>query len=500
MIFSTLKNRLVVVLLVGGIFITTLTIWGVGFQVRHQLLEQLDHSLMDKMRLIRSSCIQRKQGVHVELSPNLFERIHDASDPEYIRLSLLEPEPRVILESPTLEGIDWEIKVPDSESPEVHFVELPDGRKLRAASQRFVPPRESGVGEPVTMSLWAAHGTERVEAAYRRIAGISFVAGVASLLLLAILIRVVVGRNLRFFQELSGCIREVSLEESVEGGIRLENAPSEMMPVIARLNELMARMDRALKNERRFTADAAHELRTPLAGLRNRIELALSRPRSGEDYQQALIEVLAIEDWLERLVQSLLLLARLEAGTQRIDYEPLPVTDLIRRSWKPYFERAEESDFEVELVCAPVFEPPRPLPIELLEIVCRNLFDNALSYTQPGGTIRVTVSETQPDLSIEVCNEPVTDESMMPIEEVFVPFSRGAQSSDVSERHSGIGLALCRRIVRSLDGEIEALRPDEQAFRVFVRIPIAYEREIEDETMPPDQAEDLPGEGSAEVS
>ncbi len=489
MIFRTLKNRLVAGYLAGGALVSVAVVIFVGARMRSLLLEQLDHSLTDKMRIIRSACVQRPDGVHVELGRDLFQRMHDPDDPEFMRLSLAESG-RVLLESPSLREIDLSVIGLNHENPVLEFVTLPDGRTLRAAGQYFYPAREPGATGKVKLHLIAAHDSAKVESASRSIIVLSLQGCAVALIVLAILIRWIVRRNLRFFHELSGRISRVSVEEGSEESIILADAPREVAPMMNRLNELMVRMNRALRNERRFTADAAHELRTPLAGLRNRIELALSRPRSNEEYEDALVELLDIEDWLERLVQSLLLLARLEAGTQRIDYEPLPVPDLIRRSWKPYFERAEESDFEVELICDPVFEPPRPLPIELLEIVCRNLFDNALSYTEAGGAIRVTVSETQPDLCIEVWNGPVTPDSIMPIEEVFQPFARGAQARTAGERHSGIGLALVRRIVRSLDGEIEASRPEEETFLMRVHIPIAYEREIADEDPETDQTED----------
>lgn len=478
MIFRTLKNRLVAGYLTGGVLVSVLVVLFVGARMRELLLAQLDHALTDKMRIIRSACVQHPGGVHVELGRELFLRMHDPEDPEYLRLSLADSG-EILLESPSLRGVEIPPPMERVDEPRLEIVDLPDGRRLRMAGQHFHAHREPGVtAPPVRLRLIAAHDVGKVEAASRGIVLLSLKACAVSLALLAILIRWIVRRNLRFLHELSRLIGGVSLEEASVGGIRVDNAPREVLPVILRLNELMARMDRALENERRFTANAAHELRTPLAGLRGRIELALSRPRNNEEYEDALVELLAIEHWLERLVQSLLLLARLEAGTQRIEYEPLPLPDLIRRSWKPYYERAETGDYEVELICDPVFEPPRPLPIELMEIVCRNLFDNALSYTIPGGVIRVTARETESDLSMEVWNAPVTEDSIMPIEEVFLPFARGAASRSAEERHSGIGLALCRRIVLSLGGGIEARRPDGESFQILVRIPIAYQREI----------------------
>ncbi|MCB1280515.1 MAG: hypothetical protein KDB18_03225, partial [Salinibacterium sp.] len=319
MIFRTLKNRLVAGYLVGGAIVSVAVVVFVGARMRHLLLQQLDHSLADKVRFVRSACVQGAEGVDVELGRNLFQRIHDPEDPEFIQLSLVGSG-RVILESPTIR----EIEMPEIESSAGElgwrFVKLNDGRKLRLAGQIFEPDRKTDAGAPVKLKIIAAHDLKRIDEATRDIIVLSLQACGVSLVLLAILIRWIVRRNLEFFDVLGRRIGGLNFDADGVGAIHLQDAPREMLPVMNRLNDLIRRMERALKNERRFTANTAHELRTPLAGLRSRIELALSRPRSNEEYEDALVELLKIEEWLERLVQSLLLLARLEAGTQRIDY------------------------------------------------------------------------------------------------------------------------------------------------------------------------------------
>ncbi len=474
--FRSLNNRLLIGFLTGAVISLTLSGVLVYARVNEQFYAELGHSLTDKMRFIRAGCVQDHGTVSVGFSQEMLARLNPPRDPEFVQLT--REDGSILLQSKNLEGNILTGPASESDDPILSRVTLPDGSTGLLAGHYFHPTKLTDDDVPRRLLLYAAHRTDRLEQGSREVVTTLLISSGAALAFLAVVIWGILRHNLRSLHELSGQIR--TTRPSTKGTtFHLPKAPTELTPVVERLNELMAHVETTLFNEREFTANAAHEMRTPLAGIRNRIELALARPRSNEEYEEALLELLVIEGGLERLVQSLLILARLEAGTQRIDFTPLPVTDLIRRSWKPCFERAEEQDLEVDLICDPIFEPPRPLPCELLEIMCRNLFDNALSYTKNGGRIRITVRETQPDLTILVENEPVTAESQIPLDKVFLPFTRGTTARTPSERHAGIGLALCHRITESLGGVIIATRPREELFSLFVRIPIAYEVDLE---------------------
>ena len=226
--------------------------------------------------------------------------------------------------------------------------------------------------------------------------------------------------------------------------------------MVARLNALMDRVATAIDHERMFTSNAAHELRNPLAAIRSRVELALSRTRSVEEYEETLDGILESQNGMQRVVDHLLLLARLESGHQVYEFslEPVSLPKLLRKSWRPVFDRATDRHLKVAWQ---VTEPATDLvlPVALIEIVLRNLFDNAVSYSPEGGSILITAAETRGMVDITVAN---TDPGLAvkDLESTFAPFWRGNPNASGHRGNAGIGLALVRRIMESMEGRVTA--------------------------------------------
>ncbi|MCP5550134.1 MAG: hypothetical protein H7A53_04500 [Akkermansiaceae bacterium] len=198
----TLKNRLIAAYLIGSAITTALAIWFVAIRLGDLFMAQLDHSLTDKMRIVRSACVQRDGRVIVELGPDLFRRMHDPEDPEFIQLSLAGGG-GVLLRSPSLAGVTLERVGADSAEPSLETILLPGGEKGRAAGQFFYPIQGENAGEPIRLHLIAAHHTDRVHAATRSIVILSFQAAALSMLTLTFLSRLMVRRNLRAFSPCS---------------------------------------------------------------------------------------------------------------------------------------------------------------------------------------------------------------------------------------------------------------------------------------------------------
>jgi len=172
--------------------------------------------------------------------------------------------------------------------------------------------------------------------------------------------------------------------------LAIDDAPVEIAPVIRALNELFARISALLESERRFTADAAHELRTPIAAIRAQAQVALGEADQNSR-RHALSATIAGCDRASHLVEQLLTLARLEASTAPA-MAPLDGCTLIRQVSADLAPRALEKNQDLELVA------PAACPITgnstLLEILARNLIDNAIRYAPAKARIRVTLEET----------------------------------------------------------------------------------------------------------
>ena len=220
-------------------------------------------------------------------------------------------------------------------------------------------------------------------------------------------------------------------------------APREVQPLLHAINDLMQRLSQVLRLQRHFIADAAHQLRTPLAGLTTQTDYALRQTDPGA-LQHALRQIRAGIDRTNRLVDQLLALARAEAGPDTtLKFEVVDLNDLastLTAEWVPHAIR-KHIDLGYDGPGKPIAQVGDAL---LLRVMLGNILDNAIRYTPPGGkiTVRLTVDERLL-LTIED-NGP----GIPPAERERV-FERFYRVSDNGESGSGLGLAIVREIARA---------------------------------------------------
>lgn len=226
-----------------------------------------------------------------------------------------------------------------------------------------------------------------------------------------------------------------------------ERAPEEIRPLIEALNGLFARVDRALDNERRFTADAAHELRTPLAALAAQARVA-ERARDAAEREHALSQIREGSRRASTLIEQLLTLARLDPGN-RPEMRPVALDTLAIEVCADLGGTALDKGITLTLD-APATVTTRGNP-ELARILLRNLLDNAIRYTPAGGKVeaRVTADAEGPMLAV-ADNGPGIPEAERA--NVTRRFHRLA-GQDVEG--SGLGLSIVARIVELHDARLE---------------------------------------------
>ena len=238
-------------------------------------------------------------------------------------------------------------------------------------------------------------------------------------------------------------------EDNLAARIKTTSVPAEIIPIKNRLNDLLSRLEDAFKRERRFTADVAHELRTPLAGIRSTIEVTLTRARHQDEYKRVLCDCQAIVENMQTMVNNLLMLARLDAQQISFHSEQIRLAEMVNSCWRSLCDKAlvRENGFEnripVEMTCDS--DP------EHLSMVFMNLLDNAVEYTNNGGQIWATGRQADDSIEITVANTGCTLTSEQAAQ-VFDCFWRGDSSRKDAGVHCGLGLALVQRIVRALGG------------------------------------------------
>jgi signal transduction histidine kinase len=242
------------------------------------------------------------------------------------------------------------------------------------------------------------------------------------------------------------------------------NAPQEIEPLVTELNRLFARIGETVARERRLTADAAHELRTPLAVLSTQAQVARRAP--GEAARnEALDALVAGAGRAARLIEQMLTLARLEAGQPGEHAHPVALHELARQALAEAAPRAVEKNIDVSLEEGP------PAEVEghaaLLAVLLRNLVDNAVRYTPAGGRVRVAVRAAPGGVRLEV----VDNGPGVPAAELARLGERFHRLGASGESGSGLGLSIVLRIAELHRGTVRFANAADGGLEVTVELP-----------------------------
>ena len=242
-------------------------------------------------------------------------------------------------------------------------------------------------------------------------------------------------------------------ESELDQPFSLPGASIELAPVIDRLNGFRERVGSAIEREHDFAAHAAHELRTPLAGLRSTLEVSLSRERDPGEYRESEQTALKITTQLERLVGRLLELARSASPSAVVRPERFELRPLALESWIPYSDAAAERGVLLEIAVDPGLEVTSDR--QLLGRVFQNLLENLGNYADEGSMARFTATRRGENVVVVEENAYAgLDEEW--VRHAFDAFWRSDDARSAVGRHAGLGLALCLQLVELLSGTISA--------------------------------------------
>ncbi|MGK7313626.1 MAG: sensor histidine kinase [Candidatus Longimicrobiales bacterium M2_2A_002] len=244
----------------------------------------------------------------------------------------------------------------------------------------------------------------------------------------------------------------------------------EYQRLVGVLNTMLGRLDRAFEAQRRFTADASHELRGPLTALRGEVELALRRDREEEEYRRVLASNLQEIERLSQLAEDLLTLARSDAGVMQ---PRLLRTDVLERA-ENVFRRLQRkaADKDVTLALEPRGDTEALVDPGLTDQLIWNLVDNAVKFTPTGGEVTVEVDGRDDAVEVRVAD---TGPGLPPSElgRIFDRFYRADESRTHHDEMSGtgLGLSIVRAIVEVHGGTVVALNRPDGGAEFIARLP-----------------------------
>ncbi len=442
---KSIRNELATKLVVAALGI--LVIGGGGFYIslREALRKQFDDVLVAKAEaLVMASEIEDGE-LEIDFDVQAFAGFGTGARGDYF--VVFDEDGTAIMRSLSLGSA--ELRIPrdllHTEKGAANFL-LPEDVPGRAYWTTFEPQLDNDeIGNPVPpdLKIFVAGSDATLRRTLRTAAMFIWIFGALGILLTLSISRSVVRSGLKSLDRMSEEVERIDVGHLARR-VPVDGLPQELRGMGAKVNELLARLEESFGREKRFTSNAAHELRTPLAELRTMTELGARWPDEfTEEHGNEMLEVISE---LEALLGTLSLLARAESEVSPIT-EPVDLSEVVSEQIDQVRPRAESRKLEIR---SEIGEGEfRSDPI-LFRAIFQNLLDNAVDYSPEGSAILVEASPVH--LLVE--NE-APDLVSGDLPYLFQRFWRKSQSRS-EKGHSGLGLSVVRAGVEHLGGSCHA--------------------------------------------
>ncbi len=280
-------------------------------------------------------------------------------------------------------------------------------------------------------------------------------------------------RGIRPVEEMAATAGHIS-STNLRERILPEGYPFELASLAGTFNKMLDRLEQSFEQISRFSADIAHDLRTPVNNIRGEAEVALARARTVDEYRDVVESCLEEAVRLSDLIGDLLFLARAESPLTHLRREPVDVAELLG-GVREYYE-ASASDGGILLTTNVSNEPViAELDRTLMQRAVGNLVSNAVAHTPPGGSVVLATNVEAATIRIEVSD---TGAGIPPeaLPRVFDRFFRVDQSRSQASGGTGLGLAIVQSIMLLHGGNVKIASQEGQGTRVTLRMPVTGER------------------------
>lgn len=441
--------------------------------MERRLEHQFDAQLLARARALATLTVADPSGqAELHFADEVMPEFERATDPDFFQVWV---RTAVLERSRSLRGRgELGLTVPEPhDEPVFADLELPDGRAGRQVELDFVPQRPDDPGAPeiapppdetASGRVAVATGRGPLERGLAEIRALALGAGLLSLTLLVLFARWAVRTGLAPLGDLARAVEAVGPDD-LDRRLQPRGAPREVAPLVERLNALLARLGEAVERERRVASDAAHELRSPVAELKNLATVGRRWPEDRFAVEGFFGDVETIASRMERTIDALLQLARIEAGIEPTWPESVDVGSLV-----------------TEVAGRSVEAPARGIGIEQrideglrittdparFESILENLLSNAFRYGLPGEPVVIEARRVGPGAEIAVTNR-APGLSAADLPRLFERFWR--KDTARSDGRAGLGLAVVRELARSLGGTIEATLDSTGRLRMTLHLP-----------------------------
>ena len=461
----TLAFRLTVAYSLGGLFLVLLATASLYLVLRTELDRSTDLFLADKLHVLRTMLSERpndedalREEIELESAARRYEQF-------YIRL--LDEHGAPILTTPGMaEQLDLAELISRTQGRPERSISMVGrhGQAFRVTSAAAQVGTQSTHADTIQIAIDVSQ-EEELLARYRM-----WFWGI--LLMTSVLFPLVGYRiarhGIRPVEEIAATARRIT-STNLRERIRAEGYPSELASLAGTFNEMLDRLEESFERISRFSADIAHDLRTPVNNIRGEAEVALARARTADEYRDVLESSLEEAVRLSELIGDLLFLARAESPLTELHRETVNVRELLN-TVHDYYD-ASATDAKISFVVKDGAEPlDAELDRSLILRAVSNLVSNAIAHTPPGGSVMLAATNQNAAIRIEVSDTGAG----IPAEalpRVFDRFFRVDSSRSKTSGGTGLGLAIVQSILTLHGGRAEITSQLGHGTRVSLLLP-----------------------------
>ncbi len=430
---SLLLCGAIALLLLGG---GALIFW----TIRASLIAQFDANLAAKAQALIAGADLDEGEIEIDSDLREFAGFEARAGDNYFEI--FGADGASLASSPSL-GTSHLPARPSGAAPKFGSVKLPDGRSGRAIWRSFSPADDDRAPSGKLEVVVAAY-SGGLERSLRNIMHILSAVGLTGLVLTVVIVHLTLRSGLRPLDDLAERVRGIGvthLHERLPTG----ELPRELQPIAEKLNEMLERLEAGFAREQRFSSDAAHELRTPLAELKVMTEVVTRWPEEfNGEHGQEMLRVIAES---EALLDKLSLLSRAGTRGARIQRRPLDLNEGVQASIDKARAGAKKRGLTISTKIVGGTISTDPI---LWTAILNNLLGNAVSHAPTGSQILVEASPHH----LAVCNQ-VRDLDPQDVPHLFERFWRKSDSRS-EKGHSGLGLSIVAACSESLGGTCRA--------------------------------------------